>query len=77
MRKLEKGINVGLPDGNTKRVNQIGTVKLTPKITLRNVLHIPDFKTNLLSVSKVAEGSNARVIFDKNGCVFQDLYSDD
>lgn len=75
LKKLEKHVNVGLPDGSITRVSQAGTVKLSPNITLRDVLYIPDFKNNLLSVSKVVEGSKIEVVFDDNGCVFQDLYS--
>lgn len=75
LEKLEKGVNVGLPDGSVKRVSR--TVKLSPDITLKNVLYIPVLKNNLLYVSKVVEGSDIKVSFDKHGCVFQDLCSNE
>ncbi|XP_074305553.1 uncharacterized protein LOC141640769 [Silene latifolia] len=44
---------VGLPDGTIKFVHKMGTVLLTDKIILSNVFLIPDFRQNLLSVSKL------------------------
>lgn len=69
---LNKGIKVGLPDGSVKTIYHMGTVTLSDQIRLKKVLFMPDFKHNLLSLSKLLEGSNMNVIFHKNGCTFQD-----
>ncbi|KAK9698619.1 hypothetical protein RND81_08G118100 [Saponaria officinalis] len=39
-----------LPNSTLKQVHKSGKVTLTPAITLENVLLVPDFKHNLLSV---------------------------
>lgn len=52
---------VHLPDGSIKTVKNIGEVKLR-KITLKNVLYVPDFKHNLLSVQLLRD-SNLGVLF--------------
>uniref|UniRef100_A0A803MTN0 Retrotransposon Copia-like N-terminal domain-containing protein n=1 Tax=Chenopodium quinoa TaxID=63459 RepID=A0A803MTN0_CHEQI len=44
----------GLPDGQVKNVKEIGSVKLTDNIVLKNVLLLPDFKHNLILVRRFA-----------------------
>ncbi|KAL0373919.1 UNVERIFIED_CONTAM: Retrovirus-related Pol polyprotein from transposon RE1 [Sesamum radiatum] len=44
-----KPTRVSLPDGSKKLIAHIGTVKLSPYITLEHVLYIPTFSVNLLS----------------------------
>ncbi|KAK9669446.1 hypothetical protein RND81_13G130700 [Saponaria officinalis] len=72
---LSKPLMVGLPDGRIKLVYQTGTVFLTPDITLKNVLLVPDFKQNLLSVGRLIDNTNLCVIFYPHMCLFQDLSS--
>ncbi|KAH9625378.1 hypothetical protein KSS87_011449, partial [Heliosperma pusillum] len=69
---LSHPIVVGLPDGSTKLVHKTGTIFLTDSITLHNVLIIPDFTQNLLSVGRLLEHSGLRLIFYANECWFQD-----
>lgn len=38
------------------------------------MLFLPEFKHNLLSVSKLIQ-NNIEVVFDDGGCIFQDLIS--
>lgn len=45
-------IHIALPNNHILKVDHIGAVILTPDITLINVLFVPDFNCNLLSVSK-------------------------
>ncbi|KAK9750505.1 hypothetical protein RND81_02G201300 [Saponaria officinalis] len=52
-RVLIKPILVGLPDGTTRTVTKIGEVQIHPKILLHDVLFVPGFKHNLLSVGKL------------------------
>ncbi|XP_074304680.1 uncharacterized protein LOC141639457 [Silene latifolia] len=66
---------VTLPDGTVKQVFKTGTVYLTNNITLSDVLLIPDFQPNLLSVGKLISRSHLVVTFLKDICLFQDLSS--
>lgn len=45
---------VRLPNGNVTRVSQVGTVVFPSQFTLHNVLCVPSFYLNLISVSKLA-----------------------
>ncbi|KAL2929543.1 Copia protein [Bienertia sinuspersici] len=45
---LNKGINVGLPDGTIKTISHIGTVTLSDEIKLKNVLYMPEFKQSII-----------------------------
>ena len=72
-KKPSKPLFVTLPDGATKPVSQIGQFNLTPNLTLQKVLHVPDFKFNLLSVSQLVTDNNMCVLFFPNTCVIQDL----
>jgi len=42
---------------------------------MKNVLHVPDFKFNLLSVSQITKALSCVVLFFPEFCVFQGLYN--
>lgn len=63
---------VNLPNGQVTYVSHIGCVKLQNGIILKNVLFVPDFKQNLLSVEKLTKDSKCKVVFHANFCVIQD-----
>ncbi|KAL2930564.1 Retrovirus-related Pol polyprotein from transposon RE1, partial [Bienertia sinuspersici] len=67
LKEIRQGVNV----------KKIGTLLLNPKLKLENVLYIPDFQHNLLSISKIIQSGNAKVIFDESGCYFQDPLTDE
>ncbi|XP_074306150.1 uncharacterized protein LOC141641385 [Silene latifolia] len=69
---LSHPLSVALPDGTLKPVYKTGTVYLTSEITLFDVLLIPDFQANLLSVGKLITRSKLTVTFFNNACFFQD-----
>ncbi|KAK9675965.1 hypothetical protein RND81_11G044800 [Saponaria officinalis] len=62
----------GLPDGSTKTVTQTGHVQIHPKIILYDVLLVPDFKHNLLSISKLLTKNGLLIHFDMDKCLIQD-----
>jgi len=68
---LAKPINVILPDASIKIVTTIGQVSLLPNLTLHNVLYVPDFKYNLLSVSKLLQNQTLYARFHSDICLFQ------
>ncbi|XP_075092017.1 uncharacterized protein LOC107793056 [Nicotiana tabacum] len=66
---------VHLPNGETTQVTHIGTSTLSDQNTITNVFYIPQFKYNLLSVSKVTKELKCSVAFFPDFCVFQELFS--
>lgn len=65
-------IFVKLPNGDMAKVTHIGTVKLTSTLTLENVLYIPSFSFNLVSISKLTQSSSSSCIFLSHYCFIQD-----
>ncbi|KAK9740327.1 hypothetical protein RND81_03G026900 [Saponaria officinalis] len=63
LHALPKAYSVSLPNGHIITINSVGTVPLTPQITLHNVLFIPSFKFNLLSVGKLCKELNSIILF--------------
>lgn len=53
-----------------------GTVNLSSLITFRNVLYVPNFHFNLISVSQVCEENSCRILFYHDNCFFQALSTD-
>jgi len=68
------GINcsIKLPNGNQGLVTLVGDVQLSNNLTLKDTLAIPDFKYNLLSVSKLCRDSKCVVVFYDEICLLQD-----
>jgi len=71
-RKLTSPIYVRMPYGSVKIVKIIGDVHLGKHFILRDVLYPPEFRNNLLSVSKLLDTSNLTAWFTRHGFVFQD-----
>lgn len=57
---------ITIPDGKKVKVLHIGTVKLNDDITLKNVLHVPEFQFRLISVSKLCEDFSCIIVFTNN-----------
>jgi Reverse transcriptase (RNA-dependent DNA polymerase)/gag-polypeptide of LTR copia-type/Integrase core domain/GAG-pre-integrase domain/Retrotransposon gag protein len=67
--------SVRMPNGSRSFTKHCGAVTLSSNITLKNVLCVPQFELNLLSVSKLTKYLNCAAIFFPTFCVFQDLAS--
>ena len=63
---------IATADGSLTTVAGIGDVKISPLMTLKNVLHVPRLSTNLVSIHKLTQDLCCNVIFYHNSCVFQD-----
>lgn len=63
---------VGLPNGATVVATKEGSVRLSNKITLKNVLYVPKFSCNLLSVSQLNDDMHCIVEFNSYMCAIQD-----
>ncbi|XP_055814269.1 uncharacterized protein LOC129883678 [Solanum dulcamara] len=66
---------VQLPTGNKAKIRSIWDSIILGNLTVKNVLHVPDFKFNLLSVAKLTKDLSCGVSFFLNFCVLQGLYS--
>ena len=64
--------HVNLPNGHFVMVAGFGTVVINGSISLRNVLYIPEFRLNLLSISSLTADLGSRVVFDPDSCLIQD-----
>ncbi|GAU17048.1 hypothetical protein TSUD_105470 [Trifolium subterraneum] len=64
-------IPVKLPNGNIVTTDIIGDILVTPSITLRNVLYMPHFSFNLISVSRVSKDLDCVFAFTDNLCIIQ------
>ncbi|XP_075112628.1 uncharacterized protein LOC107785721 [Nicotiana tabacum] len=77
VRRVDDNIQdkVTLPNGVTTKIEHVGSSYLSDVDKLENVLHVPDFKFNLMSVSKLTRDLRCAVILLPTLCVFQDLYN--
>ena len=66
---------VQLPNGETASVTHIGTIVLSSSLTLNNVLCVPSFTFNLLSVSTITNTQPCCLVFLSTFCFVQDLAS--
>ena len=73
---LANPVHIILPDASLKTVTQIGEIALLPNLSLNNVLYVPKFKYNLLSVSKLLDDLPLYTNFYSYTCIFQDLIID-
>ncbi|XP_057984436.1 uncharacterized protein LOC131169285 [Hevea brasiliensis] len=71
--KKIKPISVKLPDGNHLVSHFAGTVHFSSSLVLYNVLYIPQFKFNLISVSKLTSSLPCELIFRNDQCSIQNL----
>lgn len=69
--RLENPYTVKLPNGEKLVVKYCGTCVLNGDLILYDVLYVPEFKVNLISVSKMIEDSDVTLSFDKTNCIVQ------
>ena len=63
---------VKVADGSYALVAGIGTVAISPKISLQSVLYVPKLSCNLISISKITKDLECMINFSSTACVFQD-----
>ena len=68
---LKNPAYITMPNGKHSRVSHIGSVRLTSTLILPNVLHVPDFQFNLLSVHKLCQQLDGKVVFSSTNCTLQ------
>lgn len=67
-----KPIGVRLLNGYPVIASIASTVSFSSHFILQDVLYLPDFNFNLISISKVVSSNKCRVTFTDQGCVIQD-----
>ncbi|KAI3723909.1 hypothetical protein L2E82_35671 [Cichorium intybus] len=67
--------SVTIPNGKAVAVKKVGNIGLSEGINLKDVLSVPEFKCNLLSVSKIARDLQCFLTFYLEKCFIQDLPS--
>lgn len=72
LTKLKQPSKVSLPNGSTKLVLYSGDIKINSKLNLQNVIYLPFFKYNMLSVSALTKTSNIVMKFFIDHCILQD-----
>ena len=59
---------VQLPNGERVAVTHIGTIQVTTSLVLENVLYVPSFTFNLISISQLTKCLSCCFIFLSNIC---------
>lgn len=72
IKKLAKPIPIGFGEDQTTLVHTYGSFHLSENITIHQVLQVPTFNVNLLSVSQLTKDTGQKVIFDENSFCIQD-----
>ena len=67
--------SVAFADGNRTLAVQMGSLRLSEKLVLYNVLYVPDLKCTLISVAKLLKQTNCLAMFTDTICVLQDRFS--
>ncbi|KAL2944439.1 Retrovirus-related Pol polyprotein from transposon RE1 [Bienertia sinuspersici] len=72
MKSVNQHQHINRPNGGTSEIKRVGEVNFLNGLTLKNVLYLPSFKHNLLSVKKLSQDSSCRVVFRPETCSIQD-----
>lgn len=62
---------VKIADGSYSAIARKRTIKISKKLYLQSVLHVPNFSVNLLSVSKLSTDLNCVAVLSFSNCVFR------
>ncbi|KAL0402464.1 UNVERIFIED_CONTAM: Retrovirus-related Pol polyprotein from transposon RE1 [Sesamum latifolium] len=73
LTQLHTPTKIHLPDNSISYATHLGTIILSPTLTLTDVLLIPSFKHNLLSVSQLCKSLSVAFVFLTSSCVLQEL----
>ena len=69
VRPIKTPCYITMPNGKQALIKNIGSMHLASGLILQNVLHIPEFQFNLLSISKLTNQFAANVIFTPTSCL--------
>lgn len=66
-------VTVTLPNGSEVPITHTGVIHITDALVLHNVLHVPDFHFNLISVSSLLRTLFCSAHFFADVCLLQEL----
>uniref|UniRef100_A0A803MQH5 Retrovirus-related Pol polyprotein from transposon TNT 1-94-like beta-barrel domain-containing protein n=1 Tax=Chenopodium quinoa TaxID=63459 RepID=A0A803MQH5_CHEQI len=72
-RVHDNNFYITILDGSRVMVENVRSIKLDSKIELLNVLHVPGFQFNLISIPKLCKDNGFIVSFTSDVCLVQDL----
>uniref|UniRef100_A0A803N312 Retrovirus-related Pol polyprotein from transposon TNT 1-94-like beta-barrel domain-containing protein n=1 Tax=Chenopodium quinoa TaxID=63459 RepID=A0A803N312_CHEQI len=61
-------LKINFPTGDTSLISHVGSAELANSLVLKNVLCVPNFKHNMLSVNKLVKDSQCEVVFYGTHC---------
>jgi len=64
---------VSLPSRDVAKITVTGSIQFNNSFQLNNVLYVPSFKIDLMSVGKTTDDLHCSVTFFPSWCIFQDL----
>lgn len=70
-----KPISVKFPNGSTVLAFYSGSIHFSDKLYLDNVLYIPQFQFNLISVYQLTNSLKCKVVFSHGFCAIQDHHT--
>ena len=73
--KSTPSCSVGFADGSTTVSKSMGVLHVSDRITLVDVLYVPDLNCSLISVSKLLKQLGCVAMFTDTVCVLQDRFS--
>ena len=71
VRRCRNEAKINLPTGQTSTITHVGDVKLKNDLVLRNVLFVPSFKHNLLSVRNISQNGECKAVFHSKFCILE------
>ena len=72
---VQGGMRVNLPTGDQVSISHIGESLVLKDKVVKDVLFVPEFKYNLLSVSQLTKLLKCAVVFFPDFCIFPDLFN--
>jgi hypothetical protein len=68
---LSKPVKISIPNGQVITSTQSGSIHLLPNLVLNNVLYVPEFKHNLLSIARLCIDTKGLMFFSDRACFLQ------
>lgn len=70
---IVSGVTVSLPNDSRVDIAHTGTFQLSKSLILNDVLHVPSFKFNLISVSSLLKSNHCSAHFYIDSCIIQEF----
>jgi len=72
VKSIQNCCFITMPNGKQAQIKHVGSMVLTSRLILKELLHISDFHFNLLTISKLTRQYSANVIFTPDVCLLHD-----